>query len=208
MSFYFLIAVTLVAFCSGPAYGHKVKLFAAVEGEWITGYAYYTSSARPKNVIISLLAPDGTIIEELTTDENGEFKTRARYRTDTLIKLDSADGHSASWLISADEFNPALPEYLEESTAKQEKSELAEVKHSAFHAAEKTGKLQSAQSTEIASIVRDELLPLTKQLSQLRAQLDQQQERKRFQDILGGVGYLVGLAGIASYMAARRKERK
>ena len=131
LSFFILSAAALVAFWSGPAFAHKVKLFATVEGEWITGYAYYTSSARPKNVIISLLAPNGSIIEELTTDEKGEFKTRARYRTDTLIKLDSADGHSASWLISADEFRPGLPEYLEDSTVKQEKSELAEVKHSA-----------------------------------------------------------------------------
>lgn len=195
-----------VFFLTGnTAHAHKVKIFAAVEGNIISGYAYYTSSSRPQNVPVVLTGPGGVIIDELQTDENGEFQIQARYRIDTLVKLDSPDGHYAEWQITAEEFPADLPPLTDDSVLKKtENPPAADFSDAVPQTAISEMKLP-VSTDELASIVKMELLPLQKQVNQIRAQLDQQEEKKRFQDILGGIGYLLGLTGIAFYFAAKRR---
>ncbi|MCB2183035.1 MAG: hypothetical protein KQH63_13455 [Desulfobulbaceae bacterium] len=205
------ILVTGVVFLSGiifplSALAHKVKIFAAVEGKSIDGYAYYTSSSRPKNVKIILAGPGGKVIDELISNEQGEFDTEARYRVDTLVKLDSADGHSAEWLITKEEFPADLPEYPGAGETLKDVNTGQEPSTSLAEAATGNAVSLAADTKELAALIRSELVPLQKQLAQLRAELAEQEEKKKLQDILGGIGYLIGLAGIASYIAARRRK--
>ena len=46
---------------------------------------------------------------------------------------------------------------------------------------------------------------LGKQLDLLRQQVYDSEERLRFRDILGGIGFILGLAGVAFYLKARRR---
>ncbi len=193
-----MIAVFFGLFCSGHAYAHKVKIFATVEGDSISGYVYYTSSARAKNVPVEFVGPDGKSFDRIKTDAKGEFKVKARYRVDTLLTLDTGDGHGAKWLISADEFPLALPEYQQDNVAKNEQENPS---------VNKVDLPQSPQdTTNIAAIIQQELRPLREQINHLRAQIDMQEEKKSFQDILGGIGYIIGLTGILFYFAAKRRK--
>ena len=47
-----------------------------------------------------------------------------------------------------------------------------------------------------------------KEVSKLRKELALFKEERRFQDILGGIGYILGIFGIASFLLGRRKPVK
>ena len=50
---------------------------------------------------------------------------------------------------------------------------------------------------------------MLKQLAALRRELAEFKEKQRFQDVLGGIGYLLGLAGVAFYfLGVRRSEQR
>jgi nickel transport protein len=55
-------------------------------------------------------------------------------------------------------------------------------------------------SVQIQQIVQEELRPL-------REQLDAYQHEIRVRDILGGVGYIVGVLGLVAWIKARRPGR-
>jgi len=50
-----------------------------------------------------------------------------------------------------------------------------------------------------------QLTELRTQIDELRRQISESDERLRFRDILGGVGFILGLAGVAYYMKARQR---
>ena len=52
---------------------------------------------------------------------------------------------------------------------------------------------------------RDQLTELSTQIQLLRRQISESDERLRFRDILGGIGFILGLAGVAFYMKARQR---
>lgn len=169
----------------------------------IKGYVYYTSSARAKNVKLVFTVADGKVIDEILTDENGEFIVKAKYRNDTLVTLKNADGHMAEWHIAAAEFPADLPEYQITLNADNEKR-VVPSKPSKQATSQENNNLFSSEL--ISSVIKQELGPLQAQLNQIRADLAEQNEKKRFQDILGALGYLLGLTGIAFYIAARRQK--
>jgi nickel transport protein len=48
---------------------------------------------------------------------------------------------------------------------------------------------------------------LDKKLAPVKEMILKSQEQKpRLQDIMGGVGYIIGLAGIVAYMSSRKKK--
>ena len=50
---------------------------------------------------------------------------------------------------------------------------------------------------------------LESKIAPIRQQLAELQEREpSIQDILGGIGYIIGLAGIAAYMKSKNKKRR
>ena len=50
---------------------------------------------------------------------------------------------------------------------------------------------------------------LTRQIVQLRKQLDDYEQKTRWRDVLGGIGYILGLMGVAFYfLGVRRKEKR
>jgi nickel transport protein len=49
---------------------------------------------------------------------------------------------------------------------------------------------------------------LGRQIRGLREQIEGYEEQVRFRDVLGGIGYIFGVAGIAFYFLGRRQQRR
>ena len=201
--FFLLSSVVLISLGAGSASAHKVKIFASVDGESISGYGYYTSSARAKNVAVECIGPDGKVFERIKTDDQGEFTIKARYRVDTLLSLSTGDGHGAKWLITADEFPVHLAEYPHGNLLQSDQQKPSVVAENIS-----AEPLAGQQALQLAAVIRQELRPLQEQVNQLRAQIDLQEEKKNVQDVLGGIGYIIGLTGIFFYFAAKRRREQ
>lgn len=151
------------------AHAHKLKLFAAVEGKEIRGYAYVADGTRLKGVTVQVWAPQGRKAATLTTDHKGEFAFTPGERCPHRLVLWMEDGHGAEFRIPADELAEDLP----------------------------AGNPPQPAGAEIRQ--------LQQQILALRQQVDRLEEKKGLQDLIGGVGYILGLAGIAFYLKSNRK---
>jgi nickel transport protein len=190
--------LALAVLSTAPAAGHGLNVFASAEGDIIAGHVYYPGGGRVRGVAVSVTGPDGRKLAETNADENGEFSFRAQYRCDHLLTVDPGDGHRAEWTVEAGELSVDLPSFPGASPAA----------HS--HPAPSEDAPTPAEGDPLAQIVEREIAkhvaPLRKQIEQCRVELQEHQAKVRMRDIVGGVGWLVGLAGIAFYfLGARRK---
>ena len=175
------------------AYAHKLKLFATAEGKTISGYAYLSGGARLRDQMVQVLSPGGDNLGEAKTNDNGEFVFMATYKCDHLLRIDAGDGHGASFVVKADELPDDLP------VLGVPVKDAAETSAEAM-ATDRIG--QPASSTETEKVIAK---ALGKQIRPLREQLDRLEDRIHLRDVLGGIGYILGIAGIAFYFLGRRK---
>ena len=75
----------------------------------------------------------------------------------------------------------------------------------ALQVTDQAGVAASAGKENEPVAVGVQLTELRKQIQELRQQVFDSDEHFRFRDFLGGIGFILGLAGVAFYMMARRK---
>jgi nickel transport protein len=185
--------------CGRPVLAHRIKVFAYAEGAKIIGSVYFPGGGKARNVAVVVLGPEGRKLGEVTTDETGAFAFEATARCDHTFVFDSKDGHRAQYTLKADELPRSLagPDDATGAGPGVEPPTEAELPDAA--GPEVAGAfLQSDLEQAVERAV-------ARQIGLLRQQLDKQEERRRFRDVLGGVGYIFGIAGVAFFLLARRK---
>jgi nickel transport protein len=200
----------LLVLSGNPCDAHKLKMFASAEGEIITGYVYYTTGGKPKNVTILVQDTGGNPLGEITTNEEGEFTFTADAKRDYVFVLELSDGHRTSFTVTADELPDSLPSVsTEQQTAPKNEQNIAkeEMTPSAPQKIDSTKEEMSSYVSleEIEDIVNK---AVSKQIRPLREQLEGYEEKIRLHDILGGVGYIIGLMGLGYFLGARKRRNK
>lgn len=189
-----VMIATSAAAAASPAHAHKLKVFATAVGERIEGTVYFVGGGPARGARILIENPDGTLIEALNADDAGAFAFTAKLRADHVIVTNSADGHSARTTIPASLLPASLP-----LPAPELGTSLAEAREAVVPAPSQeggTGDL-AAMESRIAEAVAQQVAPLREQLSTYEDQV-------RLRDVLGGLGYILGLAGLFAWMRARR----
>ncbi|MEA3548261.1 MAG: hypothetical protein U9R66_11435 [Thermodesulfobacteriota bacterium] len=187
-----------------PANAHNLKLFGSVEGRTISGYAYYSGGGRPAGVTVSLLGPDGEHLGEAVTSDKGEFELEAPFKADLLLTLNTGDGHTASWQLTAGEFpdDPARLKPVVASSRIGNEEESSDQRK--YHSLPETGFSPVELQKMVAAAVSDAIKPLQQQIILYRSQLDGYENKIRFHDILGGIGYILGMAGLFMMIKGRK----
>jgi nickel transport protein len=172
--------------CPTPARAHKLNLFAHVEGKTILGKAYFSSGAAAQGVSVTAFDPAGRELGRTTADAQGQFSLEARTRCDHRLVVETADGHGAEYTVSAAE----LPADLAPAVAGPPKP----------GASGGSGGKIAAKTPPDADQIAAKIDALTAQVVQLREQL-------RFRDVLGGIGFILGITGIAFYCLGAMRNR-
>ena len=181
---------------ASPALAHKLSVFATAEGRTIRGRAYLQGGGSPGRAAVSLFDPQGQSLGQTTTDEQGKFTVEARFRCDHRIIVDSGEGHRAEYTLPA----TALPDDLPLRTADEGASAAKPPQAAPLPSP------QHGDPSPPASASHVKLEDLARQIDQLQFQIDQLGSRIRVQDVLGGLGYILGLMGLAYYfLGVRRK---
>ncbi|CAA7626169.1 conserved exported hypothetical protein [Candidatus Terasakiella magnetica] len=178
-----LLALGLLL-AAAPAQAHKLKVFATAEGAWISGTAYFSGGAKAMGIDGTVQAPDGMVLGTLKTDAGGGFGYEARTRMDHTLILDGGDGHAARAVIAAAELPASLPEGMAGAVLPPPARPVA------------AGADIDTDAIEAA---------VARQIRPLRQQLDAYEERVRLHDLLGGVGVIFGIFGLAAWLSARRR---
>ncbi len=173
---------------TGGAEAHRLKAFATVEGSSINGSVYFAGMGAARGVDVKMLAPDGRLVAETTTDDQGKFAMTAPQRIDYRIVADTGDGHRAEFLVRAAEFSESLP--LQDPAPVQ----------SATGAAAGTAPVTTPSASELEAVIDR---AVARQIGLLREQLDASESQLRVRDILGGLGWIAGITGVVCWVASR-----
>lgn len=197
MKVQYKLLITLLVLCSlliaGSCFAHKVRIFAWSEGNTIHTESKFSKGKAAQNAVVTVI--DTSTGEELargTTNQDGlfQFPTPETNSEELDIVVNSGDGHKNHWRY---QINPVLS-----SSAAQPKQNQAppEASPSSLPSLNIT---QDQLTALMDNLLEAKLAPIRQQLAEL------QEQEPSIQDILGGIGYIIGLAGIAAYMKSKKQ---
>ena len=193
-------ALLLLCICvSAPALAHRLMVFAAADGDRIEGSAYFAGGAPAAGAQVHIRDAEGHELAELQPAADGSFSYQAKAPVEHLVVAESADGHRAEWRVSADELAPGFAGAPAPSAPEAKAHGTARPVDSAADRKPEVGMADAADPALTAAIER----AVERQVRPLRSELAAAQARARLQDVLGGVGYILGFAGLALWWRSR-----
>ena len=209
---YFIVflSVFLSFFYTGTVFAHKVMIFAWVEGNTVYTQSKFSGGKKAMGAKVLVYDSDDHLLLEGKTNKNGEFSFKSPQKTDLKIVLNAGMGHMNKWDVSADEFMQKSPETDADNLTANTGSEIA-AEIFGKSANIKTIKAASDEYVQISkeqlqkiinASLDNKLKPLIKMLS------DMQNSKPHINEVIGGIGYIIGLAGIALYFSNRKKKNK
>ncbi len=186
---------TLCVLWPGAAMAHRVNVFAWVDGNTVHTESKFSGGRRVNGGEVRVYDPNGKELLRGKTNAKGEFSFKIPQKTAMKIELQAGMGHRGDWTIPLSEIDP-------ESSASEPSASPEEQK--------KTPETETVTLSVDLDQVRHVLeQSLDKRLSPVLKRLAEAQDRgPTFRDILGGIGYIIGLLGLAAYMHFRRRSRE
>jgi nickel transport protein len=200
------LAVAVLFLAASPVHAHKLKVFATAVGTHVDGTAYFVGGGPAHGAKVSVQTIGGEPLATLPTDEDGKFVFAATMRIDQVIVVDAGDGHSARFTISAADLPESLPAAGMPGPSPEGAPETADAAATAAKAGvPAVSPIFAAQ----AAVPIEDLVgqAVARQLRPLREQINDYEDQIRLRDIVGGIGYIIGIAGLTVALRNRRRER-
>ena len=176
----------------GYAAAHRVTVFAWVEGETVHTESKFSRGKPVKGGEILVYDLDGNPLLSGKTNEQGEFSFKIPKKTGMKIVIQAGMGHRGEWTLPLSEIAPHEP-----------KPEPAVTPKTPSGMSEARATTSSVSLDQIRDVLNQSL---DQRLSPVLKTLAESQDKGRtFRDVLGGIGYIFGLMGLAAYIHFRRK---
>ncbi len=202
---YSLLCFLGLAFFASPGPAHKLKMFASAEGNVIAGYVYYTTGGKAKNATVLVKDTEENTLREVTTNTNGEFTFIAEFKRDYIFVLELANGHRTTFRLTADELPDSLPVVNDgQAVALQNNQDIVKEAVKTSSTENPCEGLKPSQGYSLEEIERIIDKAVARQIRPLREQLEKYEEKIRLHDILGGIGYIIGLMGLWLFLGVRK----
>ncbi len=205
------LAILLIPVLCRPGLAHKIRVFAWQEGGNIVTESKFSGDRPAKNVLVTVTdKKTGQGILSGTTNAEGffSFPRPATDAKELLIIVDGGDGHKNSW-THALENSSSSP-----SPAGNTAPAAARGPGDQHTSQPPVGEARDTREKSIQSLTPSELTgiietAMDQKLAPIKRTLAEQAEKEpTLQDILGGIGYILGLAGIAAYMQSLKNKKK
>lgn len=183
---------------AGEALGHVVNVFAAVEGKTIRGEVYFRGGVAAQDAKVQAFDPQGRKLAEVTTDSEGKFSFPARFRCDHRLLAQAGEGHAGQYTVEAAELPDELP--LPDGGAETPGQESSPPSVSPAPSDPPPPLSDDARLKEIIEAA------VSKQVTPLRKQLNGFENTLRIRDVLGGIGYILGITGLLFFFLGARKK--
>ena len=179
-----------------PAMAHRSIIFAWVEGDRVFTESKFSGGKLVKGGEVIVYDLEGKQLLKGKTDDKGEFSFEIPKKTSLKIVLMAGTGHRGEWTIPVSELEGVAGAQAHKTssqeTAREKTRKQAEVSH--------------LSSNEIRLTVEEALDKMLKPVMKILVEL--RENRPTFRDIFGGIGYILGLVGVAAYFNYRRKSRE
>lgn len=189
--------IFLVTFSAAPAFAHKVTIFAWVEGDTIYTQSKFSKGRKAKGALVTVFDMEGNRLLEGTTDEKGEFSFKIPKKTSLKVVLKASMGHMAEWKMP-----------VEEITAAQSSQNTTPEAGVITDTTSPSNRVPTfgptcVQREEIRRLIDESLDQKLRPIISMLA--DSQDQEPGISEVMGGIGYIFGLAGVALYFANRQK---
>ncbi len=194
---------------AGPAQAHRVNVFAWVEGNTIYTTAKFSGGKVARESRVEVFDSHKKMLLKGQTDAKGNFSFPVPKVDDLNIIVYAGTGHQGNWQIKKNELTPENQAAAADQVglSREPESQAATPKTARVSGPEAAanGNLQ-INHTELEKIVRqvvnkslsEKLHPLMLMLAEIR------DPDPGLKDILGGLGYILGLVGIIAYIKSRK----
>ena len=204
----FVFLTMLMAFSHVQA--HKVNVFAWVEGDTVHVESKFSGGRKPVAATVEVYDSKDHLLLKGETDDKGKLAFKAPQKTAMRIVLIAGMGHRGEWKLSLSDFdNSDLPSIATASQPPKQGSPPAKMPTNSrmeqpTHIQDPPGvTTECVTADEIRSMVEEtvdaKLKPVMKTL------VDMNQKGPTMTDVLGGIGYILGLIGVAAYIRSKRR---
>jgi nickel transport protein len=190
-------AALLLFFNAQIAWAHKIIVFAYKEGDTVFVESKFSGGKKVKNGEVRVLDDSGQILLKGRTDGQGRFSFSHTDRTNLKIIVDAGMGHQNEWILES-----------ENQSANPSTVPVAEAPPASTSTETPNGKTAETASccddaeAKLEQTLDRKLKPIMQKLNRLETQ----RSRPSLNEILGGIGYIIGLVGLAAYLRSRKKE--
>jgi nickel transport protein len=213
--FEILVLSLFFLFITSPVNAHRVIIFGWVDGGMIHTESKFSGGKRVQNGTVIVSDAEGKHFLEGKTNDQGEFSFKIPEKTDIRIELLAGMGHKAEWTIPTEEIGAmpantaATAASLKSDAEQSEKRVGSSLIHERSSPTPPDKKTQPMSASEMNSeaiqaavekALDKKLKPLLKMLAENQA------SGPTLRDIIGGIGYILGLMGMAAYFHYRRKK--
>ncbi|MFZ5866318.1 MAG: hypothetical protein ACOYXY_10595 [Thermodesulfobacteriota bacterium] len=205
-----LVAVIALFVVIPESWAHRVNVYAYLEADRIVVEGYFGGKARAANCAVSVHDVNGNKIVEGRTDDKGVCVLRltdaASAQGNLKVILDAGQGHRADYtIIAAHRVAAAGSSSKPETRGTAVRPALSE--QASPGVLDGASQISSEQVTMLVNQALDEKMkPVLQMLGQQQRLLMEQSERSPgLREIIGGIGWIFGLVGVAAYFMSRRR---
>lgn len=184
-------------FFASPALAHKVTVFAWAQGDTVFTESKFSGGKVVKGGQVEVFDMDGTLLLEGLTDDQGAFSFKAPKIADLNIVLTAGMGHQNSWIIAAGDLGSA-----KEAKPAPSEAQPVDLSKALSPSAAAPGLTAKEIEAIVARQLDEKIQPLT------RMMVESRDKGPTLTDILGGMGYILGLVGLGAYMRYRKDPRQ
>ncbi|MBN2025087.1 MAG: carboxypeptidase regulatory-like domain-containing protein [Pirellulales bacterium] len=199
LPFFAVITWSLLAL---PAWAHRVDASAHVHDGTIHGEAAFADGQPVADAIVTARDIAGHVLGETKTDAQGEFTFTPRVRVDHFFVVNAGGGHAARCVVLAGD----LPSDLPPPADRDEEADRDRDAEPPAHDHGDSANHGDGETVDHPHTHGDASLgTLAQEIDALRRQVASLERTTRFRDVLGGIGFIFGIAGVAFYFLAKRR---
>ncbi|MDO5537866.1 MAG: hypothetical protein Q4F72_10110 [Desulfovibrionaceae bacterium] len=210
-------ALCLLLAAADGASAHRVNIFAWVAGGAIETESAFSSGGPARSSRVSVLdAASGSPLAEGVTDSQGRLRiaiTEAMLAAPkgVILRLDAGEGHQASWPVEASELAMSGSQEPMDEVRREFAEDSEEARRTSTAVTPEIGQQGDDDviitDAELKAVVKAALEEeMSRQLEPMRRELAMlRNPEPGLREIAGGIGWLVGLAGMAAFAMSRRR---
>lgn len=192
-----LIVMSIIIMSPLSLFAHKLNIYAYTDGDMVYSESYFADGSRCKNCVVEVYDKNtGKAILEGKTDDNGKFSFKMPEAASLRLVLKAGAGHQS-------DYNLSLKEGLKEKTKDTKRLKDSISKEAQDNASQKCLSSEDIEAVVSQAIDR-KLQPLMTQIALVHQDIG----KAGVIEIIGGIGYIMGIMGIIMYLKSRKNMGK
>jgi len=190
-----IFAFLIIIMMDVSIFAHKVNVFAYVEGDKVYTESYFNDGKMCVDSKIKVFDNQGNTLLEGLTDEEGMFSFKIPSEDvidgDLKVVLTASMGHRAEYVIPTNELR-GITGLIKEKF--EEPIPVVSPEISSFNLKEIQLLIEDALDKKLEPVMRE-----------MREIKKSQEDKVSPTEIIGGIGYIIGIFGIVAYFLSRKR---